>query len=135
MTHSNSTQQTAGNYNVRNGLVYFLIGGGIGAAAALLLAPKSGPELRHDISEAAHKGYDETMEFAHRFRERYDDLYTTLREKADHAFEFATGKLSLVEDGIDETVDKAEYVLGNGELDSSQKRSRRNAGRRPASIF
>ena len=135
MTYTNPAQVTSRYSEVRTGLIYFLIGGSVGAAVSLLLAPKSGPELRHDISEAAHKGYDETMEFAHRFKERYDDLYSTLKEKADHAYGFAAGKLSLVEDGIEEALEPVEYLQGNGELNAVERRSRRNSGRRPASIF
>ena len=33
-------------------LMYLLIGGGIGAALALLFAPKSGAELRADVTDA-----------------------------------------------------------------------------------
>jgi gas vesicle protein len=40
----------------------FLIGGSIGAVIALLLAPKSGPELRADIRRKSRELYDETEE-------------------------------------------------------------------------
>jgi gas vesicle protein len=40
----------------------FLIGGAIGAVAALLFAPKSGTELRADIRRKSREVYDETEE-------------------------------------------------------------------------
>ncbi len=39
------------------------IGGTIGAITALLLAPKSGAELRKDIAEKSHEFYDKTADY------------------------------------------------------------------------
>lgn len=39
-------------------VLYLLAGGSIGAITALLLAPKSGRELRQDIVDKTHDGYD-----------------------------------------------------------------------------
>lgn len=46
MTHN----EMAGPASAGNGLVYLLAGGGIGAAIALLFAPKTGAKLRGDIA-------------------------------------------------------------------------------------
>ena len=40
-----------------------IIGGTIGAITALLLAPKSGAELRRDIAEKSHELYDKTADY------------------------------------------------------------------------
>ena len=45
-------------------LTYLLIGGGIGAALALLFAPKSGHELRGDIADVTRKGIEKSKETA-----------------------------------------------------------------------
>src|SRR5213079_2865146 len=45
-------------------LTFLLIGGGIGAALALLFAPKSGEELRQDIADATRKSVDSARDTA-----------------------------------------------------------------------
>lgn len=52
------------NMNGKDFLIGTLIGGMIGAAAALLLAPKKGSELRRDLSEQAHQVSERTHELA-----------------------------------------------------------------------
>src|SRR5438105_955970 len=64
-------------------LSYLLIGGGIGAGLALLFAPKAGSELRGDISDFAQRGYDGTLDLAHKVMDQSRDLYSTLKDKAD----------------------------------------------------
>lgn len=56
-------------------LVCFLIGGVVGAAVALLFAPKAGRELRTDIADATRKGVDRTRETAQIARERAGEYY------------------------------------------------------------
>lgn len=82
------------------GLTYLLIGGGIGAAAALLLAPKSGADMRHGISDATRKGYDGTLDLAKRVKEQSVGLYRTavervkpLEEGADEILELETTQM------------------------------------------
>jgi gas vesicle protein len=45
----------------RSILVTFLVGGLVGAGIALLLAPKSGKEIRNDIKEVASKAKDRVI--------------------------------------------------------------------------
>ena len=131
MTISKQTNHEIGNMGVRSGLFYFLAGGCIGAATALLLAPKPGTELRGEISEAARKGYDETLEFAHRFKERSDDLFKTLREKAEGAYDVATTKFSLAKERLDDTFETAEYAIE----EAAGKRSKEKSDRQPSNIY
>lgn len=49
----------------------FLIGIGIGATVALMFAPKSGKDLRGDISDSAHHGVD----LANNVKNRATNLY------------------------------------------------------------
>jgi gas vesicle protein len=49
-----------GNHNFLTGLLF---GGALAGVAALLLAPKSGKELRSDIRETGKKAIDETEGF------------------------------------------------------------------------
>lgn len=66
---------------------FFLIGAGIGAALAVLFAPKSGHEFRDDIAEATRQGIKRSREAAQQFGERTGGLYATARETAGEYYE------------------------------------------------
>ena len=67
-------------------LAFLLLGGLMGAAAALLFAPKSGRELRADIADATRKGVDQAREKAGEYyevgRDRATEFYSTASAKA-----------------------------------------------------
>jgi len=73
-------------------LSYLLIGGGIGAVIALLLAPKSGQELREDIADVTRKGLAKGKETAAQLQERAGDYYEVTREKASELYNTAQDK-------------------------------------------
>ena len=75
-------------------LLYFLIGGGIGAVTALMFAPKAGAELRQDISEITRTGYDETKDLARNVKGHSAEIYNSVKEKADRLRGLASQKLS-----------------------------------------
>ncbi len=75
-----------------NGIWYLLAGGGIGATLALLFAPKSGVELRTDISDLTHKSYHETVELAHQLKEQSNEAYNALKEKTGKIYGLAATK-------------------------------------------
>ena len=60
----------------------FVLGGVVGAVVALLLAPKSGRELRTDIADATRKGVDRTRETAQVARERAGEYYGVASQRA-----------------------------------------------------
>jgi gas vesicle protein len=72
-------------------IAFLLLGGLLGAAAALLFAPKSGRELRTDIADATRKGVDQAREKAGEYyevgRDRATEFYSTA---ANRATELAT---------------------------------------------
>ncbi len=129
-TYKNSTSRHG------TGLLYLLIGGGIGAGLALLFAPKSGAELRGDISDIAHKGYDETLELAHELKDRSAELYGSIRTHADKVYDLAATKLHLAEKGIEDTKQTAGELI-NGEINrkGGKASQRETAGGRPSNIF
>jgi len=57
--------------NIRSALVPFLAGGLIGAGIALLLAPKSGKELRKDIKDIASDTRHKIVETVEKGKELY----------------------------------------------------------------
>jgi gas vesicle protein len=77
-------------------VAFFLLGGLIGAAAALLFAPKSGRELRADIADATRTGMDQARERATEYyetgRARAGELYETGRARAGELYETASSK-------------------------------------------
>ncbi|MGE5172516.1 MAG: YtxH domain-containing protein [Betaproteobacteria bacterium] len=73
-------------------LVPFLVGGLIGAGVALLLAPKSGKELRKDIKEIA----SDTRETLASTIDRGKELYEGSKSAVKNAFE--AGKTAYVEE-------------------------------------
>ena len=73
--------------SVSTKLTYLLIGGGIGAVVALLLAPKSGFELRGDIADATRKGLEKSKEAASQLQERAGEYYEVTRDRASELYQ------------------------------------------------
>ena len=133
----NSSSINEGTYdggNASGNLVYLLAGSGIGATLALLFAPKSGRELRGDISEITRKGYDETLELAHELKDRSAELYGSIKNHADKVYDLASEKLRLAEKTVEETKQQAEELV-NGEIGKGGKGARRGASGQPSNIF
>jgi gas vesicle protein len=63
-------------------ITYFAIGALIGAAAALLFAPKSGRELREDLADATRKGVDRARETGSQISTRAGEYYETATSRA-----------------------------------------------------
>lgn len=78
-------------------LTCFLLGGAVGALAALLLAPKSGRELRADIADATRKGVDSA-------REKASDYYETSRERATEFYSTAKAQAGEIADAARQQV-------------------------------
>ena len=82
--------------NISTRLTYLLIGGGIGAVIALLLAPKSGQELRGDIADATRKGIDKSREAAQQLGDRAGEYYEATRDRASEFYSQAAEKVGEV---------------------------------------
>ena len=118
MTFNNSKNNSVGNdsrLNARDGLLYLLVGGGIGAAVALLFAPKAGADLRSDISDISRKGLDQTRDLARNLKEQSTDVYNSVKEKASDVYEQASAKIAKAQDTIDNAIDTATDRV-NGEI-------------------
>jgi gas vesicle protein len=68
--------------NSKDFLIGALVGGIIGAAAALFLAPKSGAELRGDVSTQAIQLKEKTVDLSSTAREKTSQLSSQLKEKS-----------------------------------------------------
>ena len=141
MRDNNNTENGFRNSAVglRDGLTYLLIGTGIGAALALLFAPKSGTELRGEIADVTRKGYDATLEKAKDLRTQSNDLIKTVREKADSVYDFAATKLVKAEEAAEDAVSATKAAVIDGidkmQNDSSLAGNSRSTGRKSTSIM
>ncbi|MBC7931560.1 MAG: YtxH domain-containing protein [Rubrivivax sp.] len=63
-------------------LAYFAIGATLGAVVALLLAPKSGRELREDLADATRKGVDRARETGTQLSSRAGEYYDAASSRA-----------------------------------------------------
>lgn len=71
------------NMNAKDFLVGTLIGGLVGAAAALLLSPKSGKELRGDLTGGYQTASQKTQEMAKTVSEQTESVLTRIKETVD----------------------------------------------------
>ncbi len=102
-----------------------LAGSIAGSVAALLLAPKAGKELRHDISEGAHKVKEQAVSAAGQVGDRAGRVAKQAREQAvqfaDKTKLTVTG-LRLRITGSEET--KLEEVLSDGRSEEAAAEKR-----------
>lgn len=136
MTANTDNGNRGNGFTVRDRLFYLLVGGGVGAAVGLMLAPKSGADLRDDISDFSKKGIDQAKDLAANLKEQSTGAFQSIKEKAENAYDLAASKMARVQEAIDKsTTATAEHV--NGEiLEGSNSRSERSltSGRKPSSI-
>lgn len=76
-----------------------LIGGIVGAGVALLYAPKSGEDLRRDMSRKANGLKNDMGRYMKRLRKSSDELIDKARETVEAAAEAITGR-----NGVHESV-------------------------------
>jgi len=87
--------------NIGTAITFLLIGLGAGALAGLLLAPKSGKQLRRDIK----RGYDDAVDTVGDWA---DEAKDRVREAGEHVREAASRGADLAEDLRDKAREKAE---------------------------
>jgi len=87
--------------NNKGGLLKgMLIGGAIGAAASLLMAPKSGSALREDLSNAINSLGEKTRDLASTLKERTTNAADTISIQASELSEKAQEGKQIVADTI-----------------------------------
>lgn len=93
-------QEIVSHNGHKNGLIYLVAGGAIGAGLALLFAPKSGKEFREDISTTTLKGFDQAKEITANLSEKAKNVYGQAQTKAVDTYETA-------KEGINSTIQNA----------------------------
>lgn len=124
---------------IRDGLTYLLAGAGIGAALALLFAPKPGNELRSDIADVTRKGYDATIEKAKDLKLQSADVVQTVKEKGQAVYDFAASKINSGNDAVSNAVDTATASVTDGiermQNEAGNASNARSTGRKSSSIM
>lgn len=87
----------------QNGVGTFLRGMAVGAAIALLLAPRSGKETRSMISEKGTEFRDKAVDIAHDTRDRAQNV---IHEAQNKITEKVKGSVKTHQEQADETIDE-----------------------------
>lgn len=101
-------------------LVGAILGGAVGAITALLLAPKSGAELRKDIADKSREAYDKAQDLLGEYEGEITEVVKTT---------FNEGKVkaqSIVDAArkqADEIMENAQVVLNEAKLKASDTKS------------
>lgn len=83
--------ESSENSNVGTAVTFFLIGLGAGALAGLLLAPKTGKQLRRDLKRGYEDARDTVGDWA-------DDAKDTIREAGERVRDVANRGAEIAED-------------------------------------
>ncbi|MDM5200107.1 MULTISPECIES: YtxH domain-containing protein [Fictibacillus] len=79
MSNENNNQ----NINSKDFIIGALVGGIVGAASALLMAPKSGKELRNDLSDQAGTIRDKSTEWSSMAKDKSSNIARTVSEQSN----------------------------------------------------
>lgn len=93
--------QSSDSSNVGTAITFLLIGLGAGALVGLLLAPKSGKQLRRDLQRGFDDAKDTLGDWADQAKDR-------VREAGDRVRDVASRGVDLAEDLRDAAKEKAE---------------------------
>lgn len=93
-----------------------VLGGLVAGASALLFAPKSGKELRRDITDQADEWKDQASEYAHDVKEKGESYYQEAKQKGEQYYSEAKHK---AEEAVEEAKAKGEEVY-NQATDSDE---------------
>jgi gas vesicle protein len=88
MTSTGRYESSQGN-NIGTAITFLLIGLGAGALVGLLMAPKTGKQLRRDIQRGYEDARDSIGEWADEARERARDVGDRVRDVANRGMEIA----------------------------------------------
>lgn len=102
-----------------------LLGSVVGATTALLLAPKSGKQIRKDICEACEDISDKTHELACSIGDRGHDAAEVIQDQASELVDKARSILNSLSDGIQSlkgSVDSNISKLSKGKSKASHSR-------------
>ncbi len=102
-----------------------LLGGIAGAVTALLLAPKSGKELRRDIADKSYELYDKASDYMSVYRENVDSVVTDTvnegKERANSIINSAREQADSLLRNAEEVFSSAKSKAGNVKISIEDK--------------
>jgi gas vesicle protein len=109
-----------------SGLIPFVWGALIGAAAALLLAPKSGAETQQELKERARRLRDRAEEKAGELQDTLQDAFSQGRRQVEEKYEVAKGKVQEGRERAQQALDAGKKAAraARSELDDQMADSR-----------
>ena len=130
-----------GESDVSTRIGYLLLGGAIGAAVALLFAPKAGRELRGDIADVTRKGVDRTRETAGQLGTKAGEYYEVTRDRASELYSTATDKAGELADAARDVATRkgeqfsAAIEAGKQAYADEKRRTQSSASLNPAPTY
>ncbi|UCC73755.1 MAG: YtxH domain-containing protein [Gemmatimonadota bacterium] len=117
-----------------SGLIPFVWGALVGAAAALLLAPKSGAETQQELKERARRLRDRAEEKAGELQDTLQDAFSQGRRQVEEKYDAAKGKVAEGRERAQQALDAGKKAAraARGELEDRLTESRGGGGESPA---
>ncbi|MGD0986777.1 MAG: YtxH domain-containing protein [Candidatus Sulfotelmatobacter sp.] len=81
--------ESSDSSNVGTALTFLLIGVGMGALAALVLAPKTGKQFRRDLRRGYEDARESLQDWSDEAKDRVRDVKDRVRDVADRGAEIA----------------------------------------------
>lgn len=94
-----------------NFLVGFFVGAAMGVMGALLLAPKSGRELREELADEGRKLRDRAVDESRRVRERTEEVASEIRHRGEAAYQKGREGLSETKESAKKAAKGVKEVL------------------------
>jgi len=104
-------------------ITYFLVGGFVGAAIALLFAPKTGEETRKYLETRYRDGSEKLSERARDGREYLEQKKEWVSERAKEGKEKLDAKSRKVVETVGESIDKGKEAIDKGKEAITQKKA------------
>ena len=108
-------------------LAGFVIGGLVGAATALILAPQSGPETRSQIAHRSNELRSTSSNRLRDYRNRADEYTQDYRERAGNMLTHTRDRVQMASGQVQE---QARIVLDSGKEKATQVRQQVSSYRR-----
>jgi gas vesicle protein len=100
--------ESSENNNVGTAITFLLIGLGAGALAGLLLAPKTGKQLRRDLKRGYDDAKDTVGDWADEAKDRVRDAGDLVREASERVRDVASRGAEMADDLRNAARDKVE---------------------------
>jgi len=94
---SSGRYESSENSHVGTAITFLLIGLGAGALAGLLLAPKTGKQMRRDLQRGYEDAKDNLGDWADEAKDRVREVGERVRDAANRGAEFAEDLREKVE--------------------------------------